>query len=716
MARVLTYDGDVKSKDISNWTADEWVSVFGSYSGHDGHHPARMFSAVGWLYACVNLRARRMAAMPWALYRGETPVAGNDQDNEQFPYLADFPDMVYLTEASLALVGRAFWFKVRNRRNVPLELRWLAADTMTPVWDSQAGITAYERQVGNRRTVLAAEDVLYFRLPNPMHETEPGVSPVMAALSDAAVLHHMDDFVASFFKRGAIKATLLTVEGNPPRQEMEKLENWWRRFFSGVRDAWQTAAVRAGVSPVVVGEGLESLTNASLTMERRESIATALGVPHSLVASNAANYATAQQDEINLITGTLMPQARLIERVLNRDMFAPIGLRFAFQPDKLSAMQEDEEQRAGSFAQYVGAGIRPSIAAQLVGLSLPDGITFEDLDPEPAPVSVPMAPMVAPVEPNPADTMRAAEVRRFKRWAKGKKAPDATKFESEILTLEDRIALLGEGADTEHLPFPITGGRTTRDAKALVLQANPDDDEEELAARLEAERKAQEAIQRALRDAERAVAEAAEAAGDNLTLSELEAVVAQQFAPGGKAADALARALQDGADLGVSMAVAQFDTIGLGFDWTLPNLDARDWAQRYSYELIRGIEQTTVNGVRQAVSRWIENGEPLIQLKRDLAPLFGAQRAEMIAVTEVTRAYAEGNRAAYRASGVVAELEWRTAQDEIAAKCPICGPLHGTRTSVDSPSFGPKGLTAPPAHPRCRCIVAPVVREPGDAN
>jgi hypothetical protein len=54
---------------------------------------------------------------------------------------------------------------------------------------------------------------------------------------------------------------------------------------------------------------MESLTNSELTTERRQSIATALGVPHSIVAADAANFATAQQDEINFLNNCIIPKA-----------------------------------------------------------------------------------------------------------------------------------------------------------------------------------------------------------------------------------------------------------------------------------------------------------------------------------------------------------------------------------------------------------------------
>ena len=85
--------------------------------------------------------------------------------------------------------------------------------------------------------------------------------------------------------------------------------------------------------------------------------------------------------------------------------------------------------------------------------------------------------------------------------------------------------------------------------------------------------------------------------------------------------------------------------------------------------------------------------------------LFSRTRAGMIAVTEVTRAYAAGNVAAWQASRVVQGKEWMTATDEVV--CPICGPLRGQIARLNEP-FGGR-IMNPPAHVNCRCWVVPVV-------
>jgi SPP1 gp7 family putative phage head morphogenesis protein len=106
------------------------------------------------------------------------------------------------------------------------------------------------------------------------------------------------------------------------------------------------------------------------------------------------------------------------------------------------------------------------------------------------------------------------------------------------------------------------------------------------------------------------------------------------------------------------------------------------------------------------VSRMIESGKPLSSLVDELMTVYGLPRARMIAATETTRAFYEGQTASFRASGVVQKQEWRTARDERV--CPICGPLHGKRTELGGQWSG----VSMPAHVNCRCWIAPVIERP----
>lgn len=179
--------------------------------------------------------------------------------------------------------------------------------------------------------------------------------------------------------------------------------------------------------------------------------------------------------------------------------------------------------------------------------------------------------------------------------------------------------------------------------------------------------------------------------------------------------------------LGIAVGMEQVGVYGshrkaaIGVDWDLINLDAMEWARQFVGELITGITETTRKGVQSIISSWIESGDPfqsLVQrlLDDDRFP-YGRMRAELIASTEVTRAYYQANLETWKNSGVVELHEWRTAADDRV--CPICRPLGGldkgtvpVQAKLGEEFIHPDGTSyTPPAHPRCRCWAVPVVGE-----
>ena len=118
----------------------------------------------------------------------------------------------------------------------------------------------------------------------------------------------------------------------------------------------------------------------------------------------------------------------------------------------------------------------------------------------------------------------------------------------------------------------------------------------------------------------------------------------------GRATLALEQALAAGADLGVKMAVKGLERVGLAFNYRLVNAFARTWARDYSYELIRGINQTSLVQTQTLLAAWVEGGT-LGELEAALSSVFGPKRAMRIATTETTRAFAEGTIRSYQAAG-----------------------------------------------------------------
>jgi hypothetical protein len=145
-------------------------------------------------------------------------------------------------------------------------------------------------------------------------------------------------------------------------------------------------------------------------------------------------------------------------------------------------------------------------------------------------------------------------------------------------------------------------------------------------------------------------------------------------------------------------------SIGIGIDYTLVNKDAAVWARKYAAKLVKQIDDTTKQVIRDAVGDFIDvPGTTIGDVIKRLP--FDTQRAERVAVTEITRSYAEANqivgeRLQKEFADVPVIKVWHTNNDDIT--CPICAPLEGVEVPFDR-EFAP-GINMPPeSHIGCRC-------------
>lgn len=131
----------------------------------------------------------------------------------------------------------------------------------------------------------------------------------------------------------------------------------------------------------------------------------------------------------------------------------------------------------------------------------------------------------------------------------------------------------------------------------------------------------------------------------------------------------------------------------MGTTWDLANEAAAQWASRYTFDLVNGVNANSQAMLQDAVDRYFRDGLTLGDLTDSIGNIFGAGRAELIAITEITRAVDESdheNVEVLKGMGFVFEEIWETNNDDLV--CDICGPLDGTVTDERAP-----------AHPGCRC-------------
>jgi len=584
---------------------------------------------VPWLYRAIDLRAKAVSTVPLTLYK----------DGQEVKELENLRTCLYVIEQSLCLYGRAYAILEGNR------LRWLSPLSISPIIDEKKGIAGFRRVLNTKEIEFKPDDLAYIFLPGADTELYHSISPAEVALQAAKIAFEANEYLNAFFKRGAIGTTILSIEGNPTKEDIERLQSWWRAVVSGVKNAFSQVAFRGNVKPVVVGNSVKELDLMPLFEVIRNQICAAIGVPQTLL-DDAANYATAKEHRKSFYEETIIPELKIIEEGLNRYL-KNFSYLIEFNPEDLEIFQQEESSKANAVAILVDRGIITiDEAREWLGFS-----TTET-----------------------TDYYTYAAFEELKKWQQVyKKDPErALKFKPDVLD-PHLAALVRLGIKDGIEPFAIKNREKMGDNRRKKLQARLaevlDDYREKIAKAIESKSDVYEVLEKLRKD--------------------LKPILGSE----------LANAIYEG----VVLYAVELKPI---FDPAVINAVALERAYFLTEALLQKLDETNEKVVQAALQQFIQTpGMERKDLVALLEPSFGKTRAEMIATTEITRAYSESAaifKEQLKENGVDAVRYWITNRDERV--CAICGDLDGQPEDEWEYEGGP------PAHPNCRCDVGIRIR------
>jgi len=333
----------LKSVSLETLRPEQWRALFGVLDDDGSLSVEALYERVAPVYVAVSIRARGLASLPWRLTTRRGSVADLDVDA--------LADIVYVGEIDYLLHGAAYWLRDPS---APAGLRRMHPSTVKPVFDAARGLSAFERRVGDRTIRLDLDQVVWLWEPNARAEVGPGPGAASRALADARRAYAEARYLAAYYERGAIRPTVWMFETPPPEAELRRFEHWLRSLVGGVANAFRNLALSTRVETRVIGDLPKDVIDHNAARAVVESILTAFGVPHSIILSSAANYATAERDWRSFVLLTLLPHARRIAAVMTRQHFARAGLRLEVAEANVEAIQAAELEKARALQALTG--------------------------------------------------------------------------------------------------------------------------------------------------------------------------------------------------------------------------------------------------------------------------------------------------------------------------------------------------------------------------
>ena len=495
--RFTFFDGKKSYNVPDPWNSTlGWVTIFG-----DSEKPTQdvLYGTVAAVYRAVNLTADATASLPFAIVnKNGQDVDTSDNWQNAVGFMPNPRDLIRRWRTSLFMTNAAYAFMESERGKKLSNLRYLVPTTIQPDADAD-GLKGFYRSFSSRRKFYPLEEKRLFYIFKLDYDTEllPSDKTEFAALmSSAGILYYADFFVGNFFETGGVKPSMLMVKGVPNKADAERIESIWDKLRRNVYKYAGKIFNAEAMEVHELGNGISDLKDTGIYEKAIRNIALASGIPVSLFLNEAANMATADVYTSWWYNYVLVPTANMIADALTDQVFAPLGMRWEFRPEQASPNQAEEVQRSGSWLNFVNGGVKQSVAAQIVGIDMPAGVEYSDLDPAPAPeqpAPSPAEPVKAielpPVTTDPIYTLNLAQWKEIDAW-QGIATRKAKRKESLVFAFETKclpinlaeqirrdLSDAGSVADVEEifcrvLSVPETKAAPATDDSALLALAD----------------------------------------------------------------------------------------------------------------------------------------------------------------------------------------------------------------------------------------------------
>lgn len=766
--RIAANLGYTKTQAITSppaWLVAEGTSE--QFSIPDRYLPEaqlELYQRLSWVQIAVS----QVAAMAATSAFGVMQLQGEKKrkvENHPFEMLLQRPnplmsryELFFGTLADYDLTGNAYWWLNRANENAaPNEVWLLPCHKVKPVPDGRMFLKGYLFESDYGQDVpLELHEVVHFKRYHPLNPFI-GLSPIESLAITATADMNMQKFGANYFDKGFAKPQGALAFSDPiPADQWATLKSDIDRDHGGnKRKMMMLRSVGAGgVQWVQMGLSQKDMEFLESRTFNKEEI-------FAMYAPGLASMLAVNATEANSIAGkktftemAVWPHLVSIQEKITSDVLPAYGKNIVGEFDDIRitdrAMQLSEQSAYAAVhtidevrerfyeAQPIGDDRGKLLVAE-IGKGLTN--TNEPPSPEqqmemerqraelnkPAPAEGEDKPQTdgQPESDEPDEEVREEEAKRFRKWLKKRPQADPTQFKSAILSDADLVAIAAQIKTQEvgiDQPFFTRTGKATR-----KLPGEDGNDEK----RSELESYHADKLHAALRKIMRAVAPAGTTV-ENITPD----IAWARYKENEKLLrDAIVEMLMDGAQLGADTGIAQVEAIlGVGkavsiggVNWDLVNEAVLQWVlgstgggfgTGYGDSILEAMAVSSERQIRAHIGAWIVNDLGYTALVSNLQrTVFSQNRAQNLAITEISRSYAEGTRAAYRQSNVVRKLRWQASNDELT--CKFCGYLNGKIIDVEG-SFDStltdelrndlqgRAFQVPPCHSRCRCWITGV--------
>lgn len=337
--------------------------IWGSGVSSSPMTPEELLAAyTSWVYACVDIRAKSVAAARFRLYKRVGVDEFEEIEDHPMYELLERPnpwetkvEFFQRTVQYLDLLGDSYWNVSQNGLRRPAELWILPSEAMKIIPSERDFISGYElRKTGGGKVPFSVDEIVHLKYPNPANPYY-GMAPLQAAHLGVKIDKYQNVFQTKFYQNSALPPVILETEKGLTPGNRDELRDHWHQLYGGENQG-KTAVLDNGLKAKPLGINPKDLDWLASNRTTRDQILAIFGVPASkLGLVEDVNRASAVANDYTLAVNVVEPILKLIDAKLTLDIAKRFDPRLVVIHD--STVPRDRTEEANTMRQRLDAGM-----------------------------------------------------------------------------------------------------------------------------------------------------------------------------------------------------------------------------------------------------------------------------------------------------------------------------------------------------------------------
>ena len=356
---------ETQSQKAKNIDGPGFISKFlsGNPLWTDNDYTANALEGYGknWIvYRCIRERSQAVSFLSKHIKVYKKAKKGEDEHLSDHPLqlLLEKPNPYYSTqtllefwEMSRCLDGKSFFQLARlDLNDIPEQMYYLLPNRMKVIPDKDKYISGYEYKLGSVTTKLMPEQILFFKMLDPLNPDFEGQSILEAGSRDIDISNKIQEWNKVFFDNAARPDGAFVTDGNLQDDSFDRIDNQIRQKYTGIKNAHLPLLLESGVKWEEIGKTHKDMDFPKLKTMSRQDICDLHAVPTALISNrkeDGATYNNRKEARKYFWEDTILPEGNDLLEQINNNLAVRYGddIYTKIDTSNIPALKEDEDSR-----------------------------------------------------------------------------------------------------------------------------------------------------------------------------------------------------------------------------------------------------------------------------------------------------------------------------------------------------------------------------------